>query len=158
MDHVQKATELFMSGYNCAQSVFAAFCDVTGIDFDTALLLSSSFGGGMGKLREVCGTCSAMFMVAGLLYGYKSNNNLAEKAAHYATVRQLTDAFRQKNKTIICRELVAGLKGINSVNPQPRTAEYYAIRPCVRFVADSAAILEAFIAEREAKKSTSLHK
>ena len=82
MDYREKAESLFLEGYNCAQSVFCAFCDDLGIDFETALKMSSSFGGGMGRLREVCGVVSAMFMIAGLKYGYTEPNNTTVKAEH----------------------------------------------------------------------------
>ena len=102
----KKAGELFREGYNCAQSVFCAFADDLGLDFETALKLSSSFGGGMGRLREVCGAVSAMFMIAGLKYGYTTPNNDNIKAEHYTRIQKLAEEFKKRNKTIICRELL----------------------------------------------------
>ncbi len=140
-DYEKKAEELFTSGYNCAQSTFCAFADELGMDFETALKLSSSFGGGMGRLREVCGTVSAMFMIAGLKHGYTSNNDDEVKAKHYKLIQDLAEEFKKKNKTIICRELLGLPEGADDYVPQKRTAEYYAARPCKNFVKDAAAII-----------------
>ena len=95
INHEEKAHELFKQGYNCAQSVFAAFCDVTGIDFETAIKLTSGFGAGMGGMRDTCGAVTGMFMVADMLYGYTDSQATAEKAAHYATIRKLAEQFRE---------------------------------------------------------------
>ena len=109
-EHEQKARELFTSGYNCAQSTFCAFADDLGLDFETALKLSSSFGGGMGRLREVCGAVSAMFMIAGLKHGYTTNNDDLIKEKHYQLIQNLAQKFKEKNKNksnvhrrVICR-------------------------------------------------------
>lgn len=141
----QKARELFRNGYNCAQSTFCAFADELGLDFDTALKLSSSFGGGMGRLREVCGAVSAMFMIAGLKYGYTSNNDDEAKEKHYALIQELAKKFEEKHNTIICRELL-GLD-IKHDNPKPekRTEEYYANRPCEEFIATASEIISEII-------------
>ena len=109
VDHAALAERNFIEGMNCAQSVFAAFSDVTGFDRETAMKLASSFGGGMGRLREVCGTCSAMFMVVGLLYGLGEGFTQEEKAEHYRRVQYLAGKFREKHETIVCRELLKGL-------------------------------------------------
>lgn len=144
-NHSDKAFRLFAEGRNCAQAVFAAFADVTGFDEKTALMLSSSFGGGMGRMREVCGTCSAMFMVAGLLYGYTSKNNDSEKAEHYKRIQYLASRFKEKHSTIVCRELLKTLRVTDSPIPEKRTPEYYKVRPCVRFVCTAAEILDDYI-------------
>ncbi len=104
----QQAEALFEEGYNCAQAVFAAFYEDTGLDQETALLLASSFGGGMGKLKEVCGAVSAMFMVAGLKYGYSSPNAPDAKAAHYKGIQTLAERFKAEAGSIICRDLLDG--------------------------------------------------
>ena len=148
MDHRERAVSLFMEGYSCAQSVFGAFSDVTGLDFDTAMRLSSSFGGGMGRMREVSGTCSGMFMVLGLLFGH-SDPDPQKKAAVYARVQDVANRFRERNKTIICRELLAGIQADDRPIPDARTAEYYKIRPCARFVSDAAEILDEYLKENE---------
>lgn len=152
IDHSDKACQLFAEGRNCAQAVFAAFADVTGFDENTALMLSSSFGGGMGRMREVCGTCSAMFMVAGLLYGYSSPDNDAEKAEHYRRIQFLASQFRDVHDTIICRELLKNISVSNSPVPEKRTEQYYKVRPCVRFVRTAAEILDRYISENPVKK------
>lgn len=138
-DKVSRAKELFEQGYNCSQSVFCTFCEEYGIDFETGLKLASSFGGGMGKLREVCGAVSAMFMIAGLKYGYTSNNDDEAKTAHYKRIQDLAEEFKKKYNTIICRELL----GIDSDGyiPAKRTEEYYKTRPCGEIIAYAAKIV-----------------
>ena len=146
-NHSETACRLFAEGCNCSQAVFAAFCDVTGMDCETALKLSSSFGGGMGRMREVCGACSGMFMVAGLLYGYSSKENDKEKAEHYKRIQQLAEEFKGEHSTIICRELLKNLSVTSSPIPEKRTEEYYKVRPCVKFVKTAAEIIDRYIAE-----------
>lgn len=146
-NHSETACRLFAEGCNCSQAVFVAFCDVTGMDCETALKLSSSFGGGMGRMREVCGACSGMFMSAGLLYGYSSKDDDKEKAEHYKRIQLLAEQFKAEHGTIICRELLKNLSVTNSPVPEKRTEEYYKVRPCVRFVRTAAEILDRYIAE-----------
>lgn len=146
-NHADKAFELFKSGYNCSQSVFATFSDITGINEELALRLSSSFGGGMGRMREVCGTCSGMFMVVGVLYGYSSANDLKEKTEHYKRIQELANLFKEKHGTIICRELLKNIKTEKTYVPEKRTDEYYKVRPCVAFVRTAAEILDEYINE-----------
>jgi len=145
MDHEEKAKELFKEGYNCSQSVVGAFCDDMNLDLQTALKLSSSFGGGMGRLREVCGAVSGMFMVAGVLFGYDDPKDQKIKAEHYTRIQILANKFREQNKSFICRELL-GIEGTSdSPVPEARTAEYYAKRPCIDLVGDAAKIMEYYI-------------
>ncbi len=149
MNHKEKAKELFIKGYNCAQSVFAAFSDVTGIDEETSLKLSSSFGAGMGRMREVCGACSGMFMVCGILYGYSSSDDPKEKTEHYALIQRMAEEFKSRTSgTVICRELLKGLKTDTSPVPEARTAEYYKVRPCLKFVEAAAEIMDRVIDEK----------
>ena len=147
--HSHKAGELFASGYNCAQAVFGAFSDVTGIDETVAFRLSSSFGGGMGRMREVCGAVSGAFMVIGVLYGYSEHEDKA-KSELYSTVREFADRFREENGSIICRELLAGagVQKDTSNEPEKRTAEYYKKRPCREYVEMAAQILDEMIARK----------
>lgn len=145
MTHSEKAAELFMEGYNCAQAVAVAFCDVTGLEPDFAAKISSGFGGGMGRLREVCGAVSGMFMVLNCLYGYDDPKADGEKKQLYARVQELGNKFRELNGSIICRELLDNPP--SDPNPSPRTAEYYAQRPCVRMVMTAATLLDEFIDE-----------
>lgn len=140
MNKTNKAKELFKSGYNCCQSVFCPFCEDFGISFEQGLKLSSSFGGGMGKLREVCGAVTAMFMLAGLKYGYTSNNDDTAKTEHYKLIQTLAEKFKQKNGSIICRELL-NLES-DGYTPSKRTEEYYKNRPCEEFIADAANIIQ----------------
>ncbi|MBQ3057224.1 MAG: C_GCAxxG_C_C family protein, partial [Clostridia bacterium] len=104
MTRKERAMAYFREGYNCAQSVFLAFCDLTGFDQKTALRLAAPFGGGIGRQREVCGAVSGMCLVAGALYGYEDTNDKAAKAAHYKMVQELCEHFRQRaGGSIICR-------------------------------------------------------
>ena len=145
----KKAGELFRQGYNCAQSVFCAFADEVGMDFNTALKLSSSFGGGMGRLREVCGAVSAMFMIAGLKYGYTTPNNDTIKAEHYERIQKLAEEFKKKNKTIICRELLGLDVKQDSPIPEKRTEQYYKSRPCEKLVMEAAEIISNYITSKK---------
>lgn len=147
MDHAEKAVQLFSQGLNCAQSIFVAFSDVTGMDEDLAARLSSSFGAGMGRMREVCGTCSGMFMVAGILYGRDIEKDDKLKAQHYKRIQELAGQFREKHGTIICRELLKGLSVTSTPVPEKRTEEYYKVRPCAVFVRTAAEVLDRYIAE-----------
>ena len=138
----EKAANNFRKGYNCAQSVLLAFANQVGLKEDEALKLASSFGGGMGRLREVCGAVSAMFMIAGILKGYTEPNNDVVKANHYKLIQDLAAEFKLKHGTIICRELL-GLDGTEfSPIPSARTDEYYKERPCEEFIKCAAEIVE----------------
>ena len=146
MDHSIKAGELFLGGVNCAQAVFLAFEDVTGIDRKLAAKLSSPFGGGMGRMREVCGAVSGMLMVLGVLYGYDDTvEDDAQKKQLYRDVQALAGKFREECGSIICREILKNPP--SDPNPTPRTAEFYAKRPCARMVMTAARLLDEFIAE-----------
>ena len=144
MDHATKAAELFLGGYNCAQAVAVAFCDVTGLDEKTAAKLASPFGGGMGRLREVCGAVSGMLMVLGYLYGYDNSDDGDTKMQVYTQVQELANKFREINGSIICREILKNPP--SDPNPSPRTEEYYAKRPCARMVMVAAELMDEFIA------------
>lgn len=145
--YAQKAMALFKEGYNCSQSVFLAFEELYELDRETALKISSSFGGGMGRLREVCGTVSGMFMTAGMLCGYTSPTDQTEKAAHYARIQELAKSFEETNHSIICRELLGLSKKREDAIPSERTDEYYKKRPCVELVGCAAAIMENYLRE-----------
>ena len=145
MTRPEKAKQLFTSGYNCSQAVVGAFIDDFAIDFDAAMKLSSSFGGGMGRMREVCGAVSGAFMIAGLKCGYCDPCDKAAKSAHYALIQKIAADFKQQNGSIICRELLEGVgcngKCQGSV-PEDRTAAYYKKRPCAELVYIAAKIVE----------------
>ena len=145
MDHGMKAAELFLGGYNCAQAVVVAYCDLTGLDESFAAKLASSFGGGMGRMREVCGAVSGMLMVAGLLYGYDTPGDDISKKAHYGLVQALAGKFREEVGSIVCREILKNPP--SDPNPTPRTAEFYAQRPCARMVLLAGQILDDYIRE-----------
>lgn len=145
MERGIKAAELFVNGYNCAQAIAVAFCDVTGMDEEYAAKMASSFGGGMGRLREVCGAVSGMLLVAGLLYGYEEPGDDASKKTHYQRVQELAGGFREQVGSIVCREILKNPP--TDPNPSPRTAEYYQNRLCARMVYTAAELLETYIQE-----------
>ena len=146
MEHGMKAAELFLSGSNCAQAVVVAFCDVTGLTPEFSAKMASSFGGGMGRLREVCGAVSGMLMVAGLLYGYEDpGEDDVNKKAHYQLVQELAGKFREQAGSIVCREILKNPP--SDPNPTPRTEEFYKKRPCARMVILAAEILDEYIAQ-----------
>lgn len=140
-DHSEMARFLFRLGYNCSQSVLGAFAEDLGMDLDTALRISCSFGGGMGRLREVCGAVSGMFMICGLTNGYTTPETGALKATHYKLVQELARIFRERHGSIVCRELLGGTAS-NVPTPSARTAEYYRMRPCERLIGSAADIIE----------------
>ena len=144
MNHAMNAAELFLGGYNCAQAVAVAFCDVTGMEEHFAAKLVSSFGGGMGRLREVCGAVSGMLFVLGHLYGYDNASDDVAKKLLYGQVQELANQFREINGSIICREILENPP--SDPNPTPRTAEFYAKRPCTRMVMVAADLMDDFIA------------
>ncbi len=151
MTHADRAEALFTQGYNCAQAVFGAFAEDVHLPIDTMMKLSSSFGGGMGRLREVCGACSGMFMAAGLLYGYAGPEEGAVKANHYALIRSLAAQFEAVHGSIVCREIL-GRRAEVGGTPEKRTQEYYAARPCVKCVRCAAEILEKYMESHPAQK------
>lgn len=148
MDKAQKAKELFLSGYNCSQSVFGTFCEDFGINFDTAMMISSGFGGGIGRLREVCGAFSGIVMVLSLKYGYKNADDRQKKKELYTHIQNLAKKFKQDNKSIICKELL-GLVADSSPNPSQRTTAYYRKRPCPELVAYAAKILDEYLKQNQ---------
>lgn len=144
MSKSERAKELFLEGYNCSQAVVGAFADEMGMDFHTAVKMASSFGGGMGRLREVCGAVSGMFLVAGALYGYDGPKDFSAKKEHYERIQFLAGKFREKTGSIVCRELL-GIEGKDSdPTPGERTKEYYKRRPCQEMVALASKILEEY--------------
>lgn len=142
MNHGEKAEKLFLEGYNCAQSVLCAFEDVTGIERETAAKLASSFGGGLGRMREVCGAVSGASMVLGLIKGYSDPKNFEAKKAHYARVREFAKRFKEQNGSIICRELLSGVDTEKGGVPEKRTEQYYHKRPCALLCRQAAEILD----------------
>ncbi len=122
-----------------------AFSDLTGLSPQLSAKMASSFGGGMGRMREVCGAVSGMLMVTSLLYGYDRPEDEQGKKELYRLVQSLAEQFRQQNGSIICRELLKNPP--SDPNPSPRTEQYYRQRPCAAMVYTAAQILDAYIAE-----------
>ena len=145
----EKAKALFLEGYNCAQAVFGAFCEDFSLDFDTAMMLSSGFGGGIGRLREVCGAVSGMVMVLDMKYGYTSPTDNDAKMLHYKRVQDITGRFADENGSIICRELLGLSEKKSEPTPEVRTTEYYKKRPCKELVEMAADIVDAYMKELE---------
>ena len=144
MSKREKAEELFLKGYNCAQAVAGAYAEEMGMDFDTVVKTVSSFGGGMGRLREVCGTVSGMFFVAGAIYGYQDPKDIAAKKEHYERIQLLAARFKEETGSIICRELLGSMGQDTNPAPEARTAEYYRKRPCPKMIRLAAEILENY--------------
>ena len=132
----------FRSGYNCAQAVAMAFSDLMNMNESEVAKLTIGFGGGMGRMREVCGAVSGLVFVMGALYGD------AGKQEIYSEIQKLAGQFRDKNGSIVCRELLGlSIKGTDSPVPEERTQQYYKKRPCAELVAMSAQILDDYIKE-----------
>ncbi len=140
-ERVQKARDLFLDGYNCTQAVFLAYNDLFDIEDQFAAKICASFGGGMGRLREVCGAVSGMFFAAGQIEPAYDPSDKASKTRNYALVQSFAEQFREKNGAIVCRELL-GLN-VKKEDPVPsdRTPEYYKKRPCVEYIASAARII-----------------
>ena len=146
-ERAAKAKEYFQSGYNCAQSVLMAFSDMISLSEQQIRDISAPFGAGMGRMREVCGTVSGMFMAAGLILG-KDTDTAQGKNAMYAVTQDLANEFKKRNGSIICRELLAGVPTTSGTNAEPRTPEYYKKRPCADLCYDAAEILEEYISKQ----------
>ena len=131
-NRIERAVELYKSGYNCAQSVFAAYADLYGIDKETALKLSSSFGGGIGGMREVCGTVCGMSMIAGLESGMTIAKDLEQKKANYSLTKMLADEFRKENGSVICKQLLGLEPGISDEKKKKPCGEY--VRYCAELI------------------------
>lgn len=144
VDRVTRAKELFLSGYNCAQAVFAAFADRYGISEELALRLAASFGGGLGRLRETCGAVSGMALVCGLETGCTDAADRMGKKRNYDEMRALAAEFQKVYGTICCREILEKRKVEAEAGgiPEERTEEYYRARPCVYTVMTAAGILQ----------------
>ena len=147
--HEKRAVELFRQGCNCSQAVFTAFSDIMEIDEKAALRMSSSFGGGLGRLREVCGAVSGMSLVAGVLWGYDNISDKSFKTEHYALVAGMAHRFSDIFGTYICRELLGIRNYEYSPVAEDRTSEYYAKRPCEKCIAAAARILDEEIEKRK---------
>ena len=149
MNRAERAKELFYEGYNCSQAVVAAFADLIETDEKTAVRLVSGYGGGMGRLREVCGSFSGVVFIISALYGYDEKRDNEGKKELYAIIQELAEKFRNECGSLVCRELL-GLKiiGADSPVPEERTPEYYKKRPCPDIIYTAADILETYLKER----------
>lgn len=148
MSKADRAEELFRMGYNCSQSVYAAFAEELGISTEDAARKASPFGAGFGKLREVCGAVTGMVMVIGDLMGYDDPADAEAKKDLYALVQRMCREFEETEGSIVCRELLHLEKGEDLPEPAVRTEEYYRSRPCVKACRRAAELTEASITAR----------
>lgn len=137
----------FLKGYNCSQSLTLAFADLVDMEPDMLTKISCSFGGGMGRLREVCGSVSGSFMILSLLYGYSGPETGQPKTEQYKKVQELAHRFEEVNGSIVCRELLGLNAKHDTPEPSQRTSEYYAKRPCKEIIGVAAQLLDDFIKE-----------
>lgn len=148
-DRIEKATALFKEGYNCSQSVVAAFADMYGFSPEQALRMSASFGGGIGRMRQTCGAACGLFMLAGLETGCIDGKDREGKEANYKVVQALAEEFKKRNGSLICAELLGLSKAAPTpATPEARTAEYYKKRPCVKMVEEAARIWCEYMANK----------
>ncbi len=149
-ERVDKAVTYFKSGYNCSQSVVAAFADMYGYTEEQAFRMAASFGGGIGRMRQTCGAACGMFLLAGLENGATDAKDRDGKAANYALVQQLAGEFAKRNGSLICAELLGLKQPEGSFIPENRTDQYYQKRPCVKMVEEAARIwVEFFETKKE---------
>lgn len=150
---VDRAVELFKSGYNCSQAVVTAFADGYGYTEEQALLMAASFGGGIGRMRQTCGAACGLFMLAGLETGATQASDRAGKSANYALVQDLAAQFKELNGSTICADLLGLTNGLHN-DPQAaeRTATYYKKRPCVKMVESAAQLWADYLLQKEERK------
>lgn len=149
MTRKEKAMQKFLDGYNCSQCMILAFEDIIDTDINQALKIASPFGGGMGRLREVCGSVSGMFMVLGYILGYNEPDDYEGKKQLYAHIQELARRYEDANGSIICRELLGLTEKRTDSIPEKRTEEYYKKRPCAEKIGSAAEILETYLKELE---------
>ena len=149
LQRAQRAKGLFNEGYNCAQAVALAYADITSLDESLVATITASFGGGMGRLREVCGAVSGMSFLAGFISPCPSADNAEAKRANYALVQHFAEAFRQQNGYIVCRQLLGLDRPKDEPTPSPRTAEYYKKRPCAEYVYEAALIVGRYLENKD---------
>ena len=147
-EYRKRAMDFFSQGYNCSQSVLLAFADELDLDKEVAATMASSFGGGMGRLREVCGAVSGMFMVAGVKFGYSSPTDRKAKTEHYKLIQELAKEIKDKIRYIVIRELLGLDIKTDSYIPSERTDEYYKKRPCKELVGDAAEIMSEYFTKK----------
>lgn len=154
-ERIQKAVALFRQGYNCAQSVCAAFADMYGYTEEQGLKMAASFGGGIGRMRMTCGAACGMFVLAGLETGCTEGGDKAGKEANYRVVQGLAEEFSRRMGSLVCAELL-GLPAVSHNDPVPeaRTQAYYKKRPCVKTVEEAARIWADYLKNRSVKEET----
>ena len=147
---IEVAVSLFKEGFNCSQSVVAAFADKYGFTREQALKMSASFGGGIGRMRETCGAACGLFLLAGLESGATEGADREGKAANYALVQELAEVFKERNGALKCADLLGLSKKEPVVStPEARTDQYYAKRPCVKMVEEAARIWCEYLQKKE---------
>ena len=147
--HEEEARRLFYQGCNCSQAVFAAFSDLLGLEEAAALKMSASFGGGFGRMREVCGAVCGMTMAYSFLYGYSDLSEPGPKIENYRAVARMMEQFREEMGSYVCKDLLGIKEFTYDPVPKPRTPDFYETRPCLKCVMTAARILEEEIVRRE---------
>lgn len=148
----QSATDNFHQGYNCCQAVLLAFSDILNTDQETLKTIASGFGGGMGRLREVCGAFSGMVMMAGFISPAADPSIKEDRTKNYALVQHFAEKFKELNGgSIVCRELLGLAKNAAKESPVPsdRTADYYKKRPCPIIIGNAAKIIAEYLANKQ---------
>lgn len=150
MEKGEQAKQYFTDGYNCAQAVACAFTEETGLSLSQSAKLVAGFGGGMGRLREVCGAFSGIVFVLSAIDGNDAPS-LEKKATLYREIQTIAERFTEENGSIVCRELLGLRVKKDSPEPAERTKQYYKTRPCQEIVATAARILEQYLAKRDSE-------
>ncbi len=141
--YTERAEYLFRSGYNCSQAVFCAFACDFGLTEPQAARVSIGLGGGIGRMREICGAVSGAAMLVGLA------RPDFDKAKVYETVREITEEFKKSHSSIICKDLL-GIKEVDfNEKPEPRTPEFYLKRPCLKIICDAVSATEKILFSKE---------
>lgn len=148
-ERAERARRLFNEGYNCAQSVALAYADITGLDEPMVATITASFGGGMGRMREVCGAVSGMSFLASFISPCPTADNAEAKRQNYALVQQFAECFKKQNGYIVCRQLLGIDRPKDDPTPSARTAEYYKKRPCAEYVYDAALIVGRYLSSKQ---------
>jgi len=151
---VAQAVDNFMAGYGCCQSVVAAFSDLYGLDETLAKRIAAGFGGGVGRMRMMCGAVSGIVMLVGLDCGQTKGNDLEGKSACYKVVQDLLARSKEENGSLICAEIL-GIQGNEKAHSSyvasPRTAEYYKLRPCAAKVESAARIFANYLRGKQSE-------
>ena len=149
---VERAVDYFMAGYGCCQSVVAAFADLYGLDDLLAKKVAAGFGGGVGRMRMMCGAVSGIVILTGLDCGQTEGSDREGKSACYKVVQELLAQSKQANGSLICAEIL-GFQGHEkaacSYVASERTAEYYKSRPCVAKVESAARIFADYLKQKQ---------